>query len=56
MVVRALDRRKISGNCLVDVGCGAGNLYHFVRDRFARYFGVDAVEYEGFPEQAEYCR
>jgi hypothetical protein len=56
MVVRALDRRKISGNCLVDVGCGAGNLYHFVRDRFARYFGVDAVEYQGFPEQAEYCR
>ena len=55
MVVRALDRRTISGNCLVDVGCGAGNLYHFVRDRFARYIGVDAVEYAGFPAQAEFC-
>lgn len=56
MVVRALDARKISGNCLVDVGCGAGNLYYHVRDRFARYIGVDAVEYEGFPPGAEFCR
>jgi 2-polyprenyl-3-methyl-5-hydroxy-6-metoxy-1,4-benzoquinol methylase len=55
MVAGALERRNISGNCLVDVGCGAGNLYHFVRGRFARYVGVDAVEYEGFPGQAEFC-
>ncbi len=55
MVVGALDRRKISGNCVVDVGCGAGNFYHYVRDRFSRYVGVDAVEYEGFPPQAEFC-
>jgi len=55
MVVRALDRRRITGDCLVDVGCGAGNLYQHVRDRFARYVGVDAVQYEGFPQQAEFC-
>jgi len=55
MVVAALDRRKISGACVVDVGCGAGNFYHFVRDRFSRYVGVDAVQYEGFPRQAEFC-
>jgi len=54
MVVRALDRRNLSGPCLVDVGCGAGNLYRYVRDRVARYIGVDAVQYEGFPEQAEF--
>lgn len=55
MVVSALDRRNISGGCLVDVGCGAGNLFHHVRSRFARYVGVDAVEYEGFPREAEFC-
>ena len=55
MVVRALDQRNIAGNCLVDVGCGAGNFYYHVRDRFARYVGVDAVKYEGFPAQAEFC-
>ena len=56
MVVAALNRRNISGYCLVDVGCGAGNFYHYVRDRFDRYIGVDAVQYEGFPSQAEFCR
>ncbi len=56
MVVRALDQRNISGECLVDVGCGAGNLCRHVRSRFARYVGVDVVQYEGFPESAEFCR
>lgn len=55
MVVRALDGRNIQGQCLVDVGCGAGNLYQHVRGRFSRYVGVDAVQYEGFPAQAEFC-
>ena len=55
MVVHALDQRNISGNCLVDVGCGAGNLYEHVRDRFTRYVGVDAAQYQGFPPQAEFC-
>lgn len=56
MVVRTLEQRGISGECLVDVGCGAGNLYPHVRSRFSRYVGVDAVEYEGFPAAAEFCR
>ncbi len=56
MVVRALDRRNISAECIADVGCGAGNLYSHVCGRFARYIGVDAVRYEGFPPQAEFCR
>jgi 2-polyprenyl-3-methyl-5-hydroxy-6-metoxy-1,4-benzoquinol methylase len=55
MVVGALGQRGISGDCLVDVGCGAGSLYHHVGERFARYVGVDAVEYQGFPAQAEFC-
>ena len=43
MVCRALDHRQISGECLADVGCGAGNLYHHVHSRFSHYVGVDAV-------------
>jgi SAM-dependent methyltransferase len=55
MAIHALDRRGISGGCLVDVGCGAGHFYYQVQDRFLRYVGVDAVRYEGFPPQAEFC-
>src|SRR5271165_2226164 len=55
MVVRALQRRRITGESLIDVGCGAGNLYPYVTSRFERYIGVDAVQYEGFPASAEFC-
>jgi 2-polyprenyl-3-methyl-5-hydroxy-6-metoxy-1,4-benzoquinol methylase len=56
MVSRAIARRQLSGKCLVDVGCGPGNLYQHVRSRFDHYLGVDAVRYEDFPEHAEFCR
>jgi 2-polyprenyl-3-methyl-5-hydroxy-6-metoxy-1,4-benzoquinol methylase len=55
MVCRAIERRQISGECLVDVGCGAGNLYRRVHSSFLHYVGVDAVRYEDFPEQAKFC-
>ena len=55
MVVRVLDERRIAGGKLVDVGCGAGNLWTFVRDRFEAYVGVDALRYDGFPADAEFC-
>lgn len=56
MVVRAFGQRNIEGGCLVDVGCGAGHLYPYIRRRFDRYIGVDAVRYEGFPTEAEFCQ
>lgn len=56
MVVRALSGRHISGELLVDVGCGAGDLYRHVGSVCRRYIGVDAVPYEGFPEEAEFCQ
>jgi len=56
MVRRALDCRNISGQCLVDVGCGTGNLEPYIRDRFRRYIGVDAVRYPAFPAGAEFCQ
>lgn len=56
MVARAVAERQISGGCLVDMGCGAGNLYHYVRSEFSRYVGIDVVKYEDFPEHAEFCQ
>ena len=43
------------GGTLLDVGCGVGNLWPFVRDRFDRYIGADAVRYDGFPLDAEFA-
>lgn len=55
MVARALNVRQAKG-LLVDVGCGNGNLWPFICDRFSGYVGVDAVRYDGFPDDAEFCR
>lgn len=54
MVARALDERDVSGDVIVDVGCGTGNLWPSVNARFDRYVGVDLVRYEGFPADAEF--
>ena len=56
MVNRALDGRHPGGELLLDVGCGAGNLWPIVRDRFSRYIGADTVRYEGFPPDVEFIR
>ncbi len=42
------------GGVLVDVGCGAGDLWAFVAPGFGRYVGVDAVRYAGFPAAGEF--
>ena len=55
MVARSLSKRDAGGELVLDVGCGAGNLWPFVRKRFARYVGMDVVRYEGFPSEAEFC-
>lgn len=39
---------------LVDVGCGTGQLWPFLRAHFARYIGVDAVRYPDFTNSAEF--
>jgi 2-polyprenyl-3-methyl-5-hydroxy-6-metoxy-1,4-benzoquinol methylase len=44
----------VSTGTLFDIGCGSGNLYHFVRDRVSSYVGVDLVRYDGFPAGAEW--
>jgi 2-polyprenyl-3-methyl-5-hydroxy-6-metoxy-1,4-benzoquinol methylase len=54
MVAGALAARQVTAELLVDVGCGTGNLWHHVRDRFRDYLGLDAVRYEGFPADGEF--
>jgi 2-polyprenyl-3-methyl-5-hydroxy-6-metoxy-1,4-benzoquinol methylase len=54
MVARVLDRHAVTGGTFVDVGCGAGDLRRFLGSRFDRYLGVDAVRYDGLPEDLEF--
>jgi SAM-dependent methyltransferase len=54
MVADAIAARHAGGGTLVDVGCGSGKLWPFVRARFDRYVGVDAVRYDGFPPEGEF--
>jgi 2-polyprenyl-3-methyl-5-hydroxy-6-metoxy-1,4-benzoquinol methylase len=54
MLQRTLEQHQISGKLCVDVGCGAGNAYPYVRSRFNRYIGIDVVRYETFPDEADF--
>lgn len=51
MIARALALRHQGGGVLLDIGCGQGNLWPFVRERFARYMGVDIVRHASFPAE-----
>jgi SAM-dependent methyltransferase len=56
MVARAIERRHPGGGLLVDVGCGEARLWGLLRHQFARYVGVDAIRYDGFPADGEFHR
>jgi SAM-dependent methyltransferase len=53
-VVDALSDRHGGGGTLIDVGCGAGNLWRFLRPRFQRYVGIDVVRHDGLPPETEF--
>lgn len=46
--------RGKAGGTLLDVGCGGGALWGYVRGQFARYAGADVVRYDGFPVDGEF--
>jgi 2-polyprenyl-3-methyl-5-hydroxy-6-metoxy-1,4-benzoquinol methylase len=54
MVADAVAARHPGGGTLLDVGCGGGRLWPFLRSRFGRYVGIDAVRYDGFPAEGEF--
>ena len=47
-VARLLNNCNSRGT-LVDVGCGEGLLWQFVKESFDRYVGIDLVRFPGFP-------
>lgn len=49
-ILAARDARGI----LADVGCGGGDLWPLVRDRFTRCVGLDAVRYAGLPADVDF--
>ena len=51
----ALRRRNARGR-IVDVGCGTGRLRMFIKDAIESYAGVDAVRYQGLPDDAHFVR
>jgi len=52
-VAKILQGKAASGTIL-DVGCGTGALWGYVRNQFASYVGADAVRYDDFPAQLEF--
>lgn len=54
MVAESLVGRHPGGGTLLDVGCGTGELWAFVADRFDRYSGADVVRYDAFPHGGEF--
>src|SRR5580698_6398647 len=54
MVADALAERHPGNGTLLDIGCGRGDLWPFVSDRFDHYIGADVVRYKGFPAGAEF--
>ncbi len=54
--VAALLAKRQTGGTLADVGCGGGHLWSHVRAGFTRCIGIDAVRYDGLPEDIVFTR
>jgi SAM-dependent methyltransferase len=52
-VVDMLHAREVTG-VLADVGCGTGNLWRAVSDRFTRCIGVDALRFDALPADVDF--
>lgn len=56
MIANGLQARNVRGDLLLDIGCGRGQLWPFLRHRFSRYVGVDAIRYDGFPTEGKFVQ
>ncbi len=54
LLARTIREGHPGGGTLLDVGCGTGGLWGYVREQFHVYVGADVIRYEGFPEGAEF--
>jgi 2-polyprenyl-3-methyl-5-hydroxy-6-metoxy-1,4-benzoquinol methylase len=54
--VAALLGERSAGGTLADVGCGGGNLWRELGPSFSRCVGVDAVRYDGLPDDVDFIR
>ena len=48
MVADAFHGRDVRGERLIDVGCGHGAAWQYLKGRFSEYVGVDVVRYNDF--------
>jgi SAM-dependent methyltransferase len=53
-VAGAVTERHSGRGILIDVGCGAGSMWSYLRSRFDRCFGVDVVRYDGLTDEVEF--
>lgn len=44
------------GPSLLDVGCGKGNLWQYLKPQFRSYTGADVVFYDGFPAEGRFVQ
>jgi 2-polyprenyl-3-methyl-5-hydroxy-6-metoxy-1,4-benzoquinol methylase len=56
MAARALAERGLTNVRLADVGCGRGDFYPVIANRCSRYIGIDAVKFDGFPNDIEFVQ
>jgi SAM-dependent methyltransferase len=56
MVAREFQKRHRGSGTIVDVGCGTGRLFSFVRNLCDRYIGADIVPYDSFPAGAQFVK
>ena len=54
MVADAFHTRDVRGERLIDVGCGHGAAWQYLKGRFSEYVGVDVVWYNDFPSDGTF--
>jgi len=56
MVADTLASHRISGQIVLDVGCGTGSLLKYVDSKFSTYLGADVLRYPDFPGHLDFIK